>query len=66
MRRENILLRLIPFNDYDNKNFKMFIVIKNTKVIILKNKIFVFEQRVKSRLLCKMLYNVFTISTYQN
>ncbi|HCW9091726.1 TPA: NADH-quinone oxidoreductase subunit L, partial [Staphylococcus aureus] len=25
MRRENILLRLIPFNDYDNKNFKMFI-----------------------------------------
>ncbi|HCD7847090.1 TPA: NADH-quinone oxidoreductase subunit L, partial [Staphylococcus aureus] len=20
MRRENILLRLIPFNDYDNKN----------------------------------------------
>ena len=22
--------------------------------------------RVKSRLLCKMLYNVFTISTYQN
>ncbi|HCT9425551.1 TPA: NADH-quinone oxidoreductase subunit L, partial [Staphylococcus aureus] len=22
MRRENILLRLIPFNDYDNKNFK--------------------------------------------
>ncbi|HCD3202582.1 TPA: NADH-quinone oxidoreductase subunit L, partial [Staphylococcus aureus] len=44
MRRENILLRLIPFNDYDNKNFKMFIVMKNTKVIILKNKIFVFEQ----------------------
>ncbi|HCW8617159.1 TPA: NADH-quinone oxidoreductase subunit L, partial [Staphylococcus aureus] len=37
MRRENILLRLIPFNDYDNKNFKMSIVIKNTKVIILKN-----------------------------
>ncbi|HCY6956284.1 TPA: NADH-quinone oxidoreductase subunit L [Staphylococcus aureus] len=47
MRRENILLRLIPFNDYDNKNFKMFIVIKNTKVIILKNKIFVFEQIIK-------------------
>ncbi|EOA8481979.1 TPA: NADH-quinone oxidoreductase subunit L [Staphylococcus aureus] len=47
MRRENILLRLIPFNDYDNKNFKMFIVIKNTKVIILKNKIFVFEQSIK-------------------
>ncbi len=23
-------------------------------------------KRVKSRLLCKMLYNVFTISTYQN
>ncbi|MCL7514758.1 NADH-quinone oxidoreductase subunit L, partial [Staphylococcus aureus] len=41
------LLRLIPFNDYDNKNFKMFIVIKNTKVIILKNKIFVFEQSIK-------------------
>ncbi|WP_103716032.1 NADH-quinone oxidoreductase subunit L [Staphylococcus aureus] len=49
MRRENILLRLIPFNDYDNKNFKMFIVIKNTKVIILKNKIFVFEQSIKKR-----------------
>ncbi|HDE5270525.1 TPA: NADH-quinone oxidoreductase subunit L, partial [Staphylococcus aureus] len=47
MRRENILLRLIPFNDYDNKNFKMFIVMKNTKVIILKNKIFVFEQSIK-------------------
>ncbi|HCY1663861.1 TPA: NADH-quinone oxidoreductase subunit L [Staphylococcus aureus] len=47
MRRENILLRLIPFNDYDNKNFKMFIVIKNTKVIILKNKIYVFEQSIK-------------------
>ncbi|HGF0175485.1 TPA: NADH-quinone oxidoreductase subunit L, partial [Staphylococcus aureus] len=27
--------------------FKMFIVIKNTKVIILKNKIFVFEQSIK-------------------
>ncbi len=25
----------------------MFIVIKNTKVIILKNKIFVFEQSIK-------------------
>ncbi|PZJ28682.1 hypothetical protein C7Q23_11445 [Staphylococcus aureus] len=25
-----------------------------------------FEILVKSRLLCKMLYNVFTISTYQN
>ncbi|GAB0336557.1 hypothetical protein JPSP51_25420 [Staphylococcus pseudintermedius] len=24
------------------------------------------EKLVKSRLLCKMLYNVFTISTYQN
>ncbi len=24
------------------------------------------EATVKSRLLCKMLYNVFTISTYQN
>ncbi len=24
------------------------------------------ELEVKSRLLCKMLYNVFTISTYQN
>ncbi|TBW86107.1 hypothetical protein EQ804_11250 [Staphylococcus hominis] len=24
------------------------------------------EYKVKSRLLCKMLYNVFTISTYQN
>ncbi|MCS5071518.1 NADH-quinone oxidoreductase subunit L [Staphylococcus aureus] len=47
MRRENILLRLIPFNDYDNKNFKMFIVMKNTKVIILKNKIFVFEKSIK-------------------
>ncbi len=31
--------------------------------------IFVFyavKSKVKSRLLCKMLYNVFTISTYQN
>ncbi|GBV64905.1 hypothetical protein M6K037_2206 [Staphylococcus aureus] len=25
-----------------------------------------FDFKVKSRLLCKMLYNVFTISTYQN
>ncbi|HHJ5387707.1 TPA: DUF5079 family protein [Staphylococcus aureus] len=25
-----------------------------------------YERLVKSRLLCKMLYNVFTISTYQN
>lgn len=25
-----------------------------------------FGKLVKSRLLCKMLYNVFTISTYQN
>ncbi|GAB5844104.1 hypothetical protein JMUB7529_11840 [Staphylococcus aureus] len=62
MRRENILLRLIPFNDYDNKNFKMFIVIKNTKVIILKNKIFVFEQSIKKHNemmyieLCCLLY----------
>ncbi len=39
---DNILLRLNNFYDYDNKNFKMFIVMKNTKVIILKNKIFCF------------------------
>ncbi|MDU0452248.1 hypothetical protein [Staphylococcus chromogenes] len=26
----------------------------------------VYKKQVKSRLLCKMLYNVFTISTYQN
>ncbi|OLZ06819.1 hypothetical protein BSQ85_15725 [Enterococcus faecium] len=26
----------------------------------------IYWVRVKSRLLCKMLYNVFTISTYQN
>ncbi|EOI07580.1 hypothetical protein UCK_03291 [Enterococcus faecalis EnGen0242] len=25
-----------------------------------------YSKLVKSRLLCKMLYNVFTISTYQN
>ena len=25
-----------------------------------------YQPKVKSRLLCKMLYNVFTISTYQN
>ncbi|WP_374731667.1 NADH-quinone oxidoreductase subunit L [Staphylococcus aureus] len=54
MRRENILLRLITFNDYDNKNFKMFIVMKNTKVIILKNKIFVFEKSIKKH--NKMMY----------
>ncbi|MCP8604622.1 hypothetical protein NMF36_18925, partial [Acinetobacter baumannii] len=27
---------------------------------------FIQQLEVKSRLLCKMLYNVFTISTYQN
>ncbi|MFA9051784.1 hypothetical protein ACEP10_14490, partial [Enterococcus faecium] len=34
--------------------------IKNIKQEFIEN------GRVKSRLLCKMLYNVFTISTYQN
>ncbi|EYR58151.1 hypothetical protein W308_01927 [Staphylococcus aureus DAR5869] len=34
--------------------------------IILFIGIVVSEVQVKSRLLCKMLYNVFTISTYQN
>ena len=29
-------------------------------------KYFEDKKEVKSRLLCKMLYNVFTISTYQN
>ena len=31
-----------------------------------KQSLYLNEKEVKSRLLCKMLYNVFTISTYQN
>lgn len=41
----------------------LFIVFTGTK-IIKQNKL--GGVLVKSRLLCKMLYNVFTISTYQN
>ncbi|RNB07952.1 DUF5080 family protein [Staphylococcus aureus] len=35
-------------------------------IVILTTLIFYYFVGVKSRLLCKMLYNVFTISTYQN
>ncbi|CAC8129803.1 Uncharacterised protein [Staphylococcus aureus] len=41
-----------------------------TKIIFILTLIYIFyvlvKELVKSRLLCKMLYNVFTISTYQN
>ena len=37
-----------------------YIQVENQIVKIITN------DKVKSRLLCKMLYNVFTISTYQN
>ncbi|HGZ9032233.1 hypothetical protein W538_02037 [Staphylococcus aureus VET0261R] len=33
---------------------------------VLVKELIIFLKSVKSRLLCKMLYNVFTISTYQN
>ncbi|KAB2195358.1 hypothetical protein F9B43_13775 [Staphylococcus epidermidis] len=36
---------------------------RNHSIVIKKRS---KKQQVKSRLLCKMLYNVFTISTYQN
>ncbi|CAC6993395.1 Uncharacterised protein [Staphylococcus aureus] len=42
----------------------------NIKKLVLENvdidKVKEVYKEVKSRLLCKMLYNVFTISTYQN
>ncbi len=52
---------LVP--DKNDKNYRVYKqqdLEKLQKILILKS----FE--VKSRLLCKMLYNVFTISTYQN
>ncbi|HHA4348476.1 TPA: chromosome segregation protein [Enterococcus faecium] len=41
---------------------KQITMLKNDIILLKKEK----EDLVKSRLLCKMLYNVFTISTYQN
>ncbi|MCS5122969.1 transposase, partial [Staphylococcus aureus] len=38
----------------------------NNKIKLIKRISFGYRNLVKSRLLCKMLYNVFTISTYQN
>ncbi|GBT68054.1 hypothetical protein M6KS0526p2_2645 [Staphylococcus aureus] len=42
----------------------IFYVLVKELIIFLKSKY--NKSAVKSRLLCKMLYNVFTISTYQN
>ncbi|WP_235731934.1 ATP-binding cassette domain-containing protein, partial [Staphylococcus aureus] len=39
---------------------------ENLDIGLAYKKISKKEKEVKSRLLCKMLYNVFTISTYQN
>ncbi|EOK47424.1 hypothetical protein Q99_02741 [Enterococcus faecalis EnGen0064] len=39
---------------YETKDYSKFKFLKGNRAIV------------KSRLLCKMLYNVFTISTYQN
>ncbi len=41
-------------------------LVNNTKKTVVVKVKFNGNERVKSRLLCKMLYNVFTISTYQN
>ncbi|NUX17463.1 hypothetical protein GQX30_07775 [Staphylococcus aureus] len=60
------------FDLYDNYedvykllNWIKLIIIEYISNIVKKN-IQTFDDLVKSRLLCKMLYNVFTISTYQN
>ncbi len=46
-----------------NEKFRVLSTIAITISFILNFGLFI---SVKSRLLCKMLYNVFTISTYQN
>ncbi|WP_313907376.1 hypothetical protein [Enterococcus faecalis] len=55
---------------YTTNSFVNFNV-KNNVFVIFVNKLTFLSYKnskklVKSRLLCKMLYNVFTISTYQN
>ena len=59
-KKNNKLLN--EFWEYDQINENGFekIIDKTLNFNIKKKKL------VKSRLLCKMLYNVFTISTYQN
>ncbi|WP_345889470.1 DUF6038 family protein, partial [Staphylococcus aureus] len=60
-----------PFNvngyflSIENDLFSNYQRIINT-INQYKNSTFDLQNLVKSRLLCKMLYNVFTISTYQN
>ncbi|WP_248559235.1 CDP-glycerol glycerophosphotransferase family protein [Mammaliicoccus sciuri] len=79
---EYINLNLIKFDKNNNKSIKkindkdIMLEIKSDnlkeKYIFIKDfnftekYIFIDVEQVKSRLLCKMLYNVFTISTYQN
>ncbi|ROX50776.1 hypothetical protein EGW53_10020 [Enterococcus faecium] len=46
----------------NKKEVFMLIEARKKELLVLQMVI----QKVKSRLLCKMLYNVFTISTYQN
>ncbi|WP_346747270.1 DUF6038 family protein, partial [Staphylococcus aureus] len=53
------------FLSIENDLFSNYQRIINT-IHQYKNSTFDLQTLVKSRLLCKMLYNVFTISTYQN
>ncbi|MDU0445055.1 hypothetical protein QVA78_09775 [Staphylococcus haemolyticus] len=66
MDKEN--LQILSINNIKNSYLIGFALVN---FIIFAFYIFLYcfigmEGTVKSRLLCKMLYNVFTISTYQN
>ena len=57
----SILIFLTIAFSFIRKKYNSHSMYKLTNLLI-----YFLELLVKSRLLCKMLYNVFTISTYQN
>ena len=64
-----ILISFMGYLTYYRKRFKEMSRIRRVEKLELFDILLIqygLDEEVKSRLLCKMLYNVFTISTYQN
>ncbi|WP_433978316.1 hypothetical protein [Staphylococcus aureus] len=61
-----IVYEYIPQDKIEKGKGEITVNKLDSKVIDYKLSKVENEKGVKSRLLCKMLYNVFTISTYQN
>ncbi len=66
--KSNIKLMKRVLTTYELRKYlkKYFCLTLDNYLVLAYLDVFKNDEGVKSRLLCKMLYNVFTISTYQN